>query len=57
MKLNNDQFGKADYLTKPIFNQYWEGEGINPPPPGSNLRITDSAQIRITDNLIERITD
>lgn len=40
------------------FIQHWEGEGINPPPPGSELRITDNASFRITDTGDNnRITD
>lgn len=43
-------------ITTPFY-QIWDGEGINPPPPGTEIRITDSGLGRITDNNNLRITD
>lgn len=51
------------WLTKPPiiespFVQHWEGEGNNPPPPGTELRIADNGALRITDTGDNnRITD
>jgi hypothetical protein len=39
------------------FIQHWDGAGINPPPPGTSLRITDAGEYRITDSGDYRITD
>lgn len=44
-------------LTASPFVQHWIDAGINPPPPGSDLRITDDGSYRITDSGDYRITD
>jgi hypothetical protein len=44
-------------LTEPIFFQYWTDESIVPPPPGSEVRITDAGENRITDAGDIRVTD
>lgn len=51
--LGND----ANLLLKTPFIQHWEGEGINPPPPESELRITNEDDIRITNDGDRRITN
>jgi hypothetical protein len=44
-------------LIIPFYVQYWEGEGIIPPPPETDVRITDNGDVRITDDNNVRITD
>jgi len=57
MNFNGRGFGKTDFLIHNPFVQFWDGEGVNPPPPETRLRITDSGQVRLTDSGISRITD
>jgi hypothetical protein len=40
-----------------LFSQHWEDANVNPPPPGSEVRITDAGDTRITDSGDIRITD
>ena len=47
---------KSPLLNTP-FVQKWDDAGINPPPPGTSLRITDADEYRITDSGDYRITD
>lgn len=58
MQLFNGAFrGLIKALVRSPFSQHWEDAGINPPPPGSDLRITDAGEYRITDSGDYRITD
>lgn len=57
MIFNGRNFGKTDLLQHSPFVQYWDDSGINPPPPGTAVRITDASENRITDDGNIRITD
>jgi hypothetical protein len=57
MHFNGRAFGKIDPLNHTPFTQYWDGEGINPPPPETAIRITDDGSRRVTDSGDTRITD
>lgn len=50
-------FGKTDLLTRSPFVQSWDDLRDNPPPPGTDVRITDDFNIRITNAGDRRITD
>ena len=42
MPLPNGQIGiTSNPMLKSPFVQHWQGEGINPPPPSSELMITE----------------
>ncbi len=50
MPLPNGQIGiKNNPIIKSPFVQHWEGEGNNPPPPGSELMITESGLLMVTE--------
>lgn len=57
MRFNNGAtLNKPPLLFTP-FQQHWIDAGINPPPPGTDLRITDAGENRTTDGGDYRITD
>lgn len=57
MNFNGRNFGKIDLLNKSPFIQHWDDAGVNPPPPGFDVRITNSADNRITNDGDIRITN
>lgn len=58
MPLPNGQINPVNNpITYSVFVQALSIAGFNPPPPGHEVRITDSADIRITDSGDIRITD
>lgn len=58
MPLPNGEIGIiSNPLKESPFIQHWEGEGINPPPPGVDVRVTNNGDTRITNNDEVRITN
>jgi hypothetical protein len=43
-------FGKTDELIHSPFVQFWDGEGIRPPPPPSQIMITELGDPMITES-------
>ncbi len=58
MPLPNGTIGvKKNPIIESPFIQSWDGEGVNPPPPGSFIRVTNSGENRVTNEDDLRITN
>lgn len=47
MHFNNRNYGKTDYLIKTPFKQTWDDSPIIPPPPGSEIMITETGSLKM----------